>query len=100
KRDRYRYKSAIGRCAVLTGAIVKAPIHESKVGQTVVRARKGNPEYLLIYIYPLDDLASYKRELSVITAISRIPALVDHAPRIVKADPSSGIIILSTLKLY
>ncbi|KAJ5158791.1 uncharacterized protein N7500_008442, partial [Penicillium coprophilum] len=80
KRDRHRYKLAIGRRAILTGAIIKAPIYKSK--------------------YPLDNLTSYKRELSIITTISRIPALIDYTPRIVKADPSSGIIILSTLKLY
>ncbi|KAJ5143293.1 uncharacterized protein N7515_002080 [Penicillium bovifimosum] len=34
------------------------------------------------------------------TAVSRIPALVNHAPRIVKADPSSGVIVLSSPKLY
>ncbi|KAJ5591911.1 uncharacterized protein N7459_002280 [Penicillium hispanicum] len=94
------HKSSTGRRAGLTGAVVKAPTHAPKVRQTAVRARKGNPEHLLIHTHPPDDPTSYERELSVITAVSRIPALVDHAPRIVNVDPSSGVIVLSTPKLY
>lgn len=34
------------------------------------------------------------------SAVSKIPALVNHAPRVVKADPSSGVLVLSTPSLY
>ncbi|KAJ5143315.1 uncharacterized protein N7515_002102 [Penicillium bovifimosum] len=83
KSDHHGHKSTVGRRAVLMGAAVKPPTSEPKVGRTVAY-----------------DPASYEREFSVMTAVSRIPALVNHAPRIVKADPSSGIIVLNSPKLY
>lgn len=49
KPDRHHHKSTTGRRALLTGAVVKPPAHESKVVQTAIRPRKGNPEHLLIH---------------------------------------------------
>ncbi|KAK3933454.1 hypothetical protein QBC46DRAFT_359629 [Diplogelasinospora grovesii] len=76
-----------------TGAITKASTRKSKPTRAAARVREG--EKLVVRKFDPDDLSSFRREFSVLSAVSQLAPLVGHAPRLIEADSSSGVLILS-----
>lgn len=47
-----------------------------------------------------DDISSFYHEASALKTVSRLPPLRDHAPKVIKADPLSGVLVLSYPRLH
>ncbi|QKX53253.1 uncharacterized protein TRUGW13939_00329 [Talaromyces rugulosus] len=60
----------------------------------------GNNERHEIRKVSLDDLSSFYNEAFALKRVSRLPLLRDHAPKVIKADPLSGILVLGYPRLH
>ncbi|KAJ5545257.1 hypothetical protein N7535_006359 [Penicillium sp. DV-2018c] len=56
-------------------------------------------EKLHIHAHPPDDREFFERDYDIISTVSRIHTLTSYVPRLIKADPSSSIIVLVTPSL-
>ncbi|KAK3934117.1 hypothetical protein QBC46DRAFT_400632 [Diplogelasinospora grovesii] len=98
QQDHYYYKPTSCCHRDTTGVIIKASTRKSKPTRAAARVREG--EKLVVRKFNLDDLSSFRREFSVLSAVSQLAPLIGHAPRLIEADSSFSVLILSYLSVH